>query len=270
MAALDAESLSPMDGMVGSMPDADAVPGLTAERPISASALTTLWRCPYRFLLERLLGFREPAQRPATDHIDPLAYGSLFHTVAEVFFREVGEAICTRRGDLPKWIDRARAIASVEFDRLQDEYPLRGGEAIERERQRLLRQIEQLVRHEWEIDSRTFVATELPFGQPEPLRLDLPGGPLFVRGTIDRVDRNGRELSVRDLKTGRVSDFGEEPIGPIRDLQIDLYGLVLDADARVNERVSSAAYVHPSEAQELERAFRGAHLPPCASGAASG
>ena len=134
MAALDAESLSPMDGMVGSMPDADAVPGLTAERPISASALTTLWRCPYRFFLERLLGFREPAQRPATDHIDPLAYGSLFHTVAEVFFREVGEAICTRRGDLPKWIDRARAIASVEFDRLQDEYPLRGGEAIERER----------------------------------------------------------------------------------------------------------------------------------------
>ncbi len=254
-AAQDAAPLGEMDGVLGAARVGLVVPGLGPDTPLSASALTLLWRCPFRFLLERLLWLREPAGRPSTDTIDPLAYGSLFHAAAEAFFREAGASVCEQRGSLPAWIERARAVAAAQFDRLCDEYPLRGADATARERARLLRQIEQLVRYEWESSPRAFIATEQSFGVPEPVLLPLPGGALYVRGTIDRVDRGGRGVSVRDLKTGRLRDFGEEPVGPVTDLQLGLYAMVLDAAEAGS--VVHAAYVHPSAAQDPERKFEG-------------
>ena len=84
---------------------------------------------------------------------------------------------------------RAQAIAAEQFDQLRDEYPLRGNDAIERERQRLLRQTEQLVRDEWRRPAREYLDSELSFGDPAPVRLAVDGGELYVRGAIDRLDR---------------------------------------------------------------------------------
>ncbi len=259
-AAAVGDGLTQSDGAVATTWSAIRAPGLTPERPISASGLTTLLQCPYRFLLRNVLHLDEPEGRPSTDTIDPAAYGSLFHRVAEAFFHTHGAALCAREGSLDDWQARAAVIASEQFDDWRAEYPLRGDDSIARERQRLLRQIAQLVEIEWRLPRRTFVATEWSFGDPHSVRLNVAGGELYVAGQIDRVDQlSPTTLSVRDLKTGRVHDFNEEPLNPARDLQIGLYTLALDA-SDATQHVSHAAYVHPSAAQEPERAFEHSEL----------
>jgi RecB family exonuclease len=260
-ADVEASALTGVDGVVAEAWQGVLPRGLASERPISATALTTLLSCPHRFLLERVLYLREPAMRPSTDVIAPVVYGSLFHAAADRFFREAGQAICRRQATLDHWVARARAIAGEQFEALRHEYPMRGEDGIARERQRLLQQIEQLVRYEWQLAPREYLASELPFGTAGAVRLEIDGGALYVRGAIDRIDRVGAAaLSVRDLKTGRVRDFGEDPINATRDLQIGLYVLAVEAAGYGGAPVGVAAYVHPSAAQEPDRAFSGAEL----------
>ena len=260
-AAVEAASFSAMDGIVTDMWATATPSGLHPQYPISASALNVLLRCPHRFLLERVLHLKEPTTAPSADIIDPAAYGSLFHTAAERFYREAGAALCRHEGSLEQWVERARAIAEEAFDELRHEYPMRGEDGIARERNRLLRQIEQMVQYEWGLPAREFLESELTFGEPEAVRLALATGDLYVRGKIDRIDRIGaRALAVRDLKTGRVRDFGEDPINAGRDLQIGLYVLALEASGYGGAPVGLAAYVHPSAAREPDRAFEGSNV----------
>ncbi len=259
--ALQSIALSSVDGIVTDAWRGVVPMGLVPERPISATAVTTLLNCPHRFLLERVLYLGEPTPRPSTDVISPIVYGSLFHAVAERLFREAGAAICRREGTIDHWVMRARTIAAEQFEALRYKYPMRGDDGIARERERLLRQIEQLVRYEWQLPPREYLASELPFGETQAVRLELDGGDVYVRGAIDRIDRLGpAALSVRDLKTGRVRDFGEDPINPGRDLQIGLYVLAVEATGYGGAHVGAAAYVHPSAAQEPDRAFTGPEL----------
>src|SRR5262249_38725694 len=145
--------------------------------------------CPHRFLLERILHLNEPASRPSTDVIDPIAYGALFHAAAERFFHTSGRVLCAHEGKVDEWVARAQSIAAEQFDLLRHEYPLRGADAVERERQRLLRQTEQLVRDEWRRPAREYLDSEVRFGEPTPVCLPVDGGALYVRGAIDRLDR---------------------------------------------------------------------------------
>jgi RecB family exonuclease len=261
LATVEAASLGAMEGIVTDAWATATPAGLHPQYPISASALTALLRCPHRFLLERVLHLREPTAAPSTDLIDAATYGSLFHAAAERLYHEGGTALCRREGSLEQWVARARAIAEDAFDELRYEYPMRGEDGIARERNRLLRQIEQLVHYEWGLPAREFLDSELIFGEPEAVRLALATGDLYVHGKIDRVDRIGaRALAVRDLKTGRVRDFGEDPINAGRDLQIGLYVLALEASGYGEAPVALAAYVHPSAAREPDRAFQGANV----------
>lgn len=260
--AMDNSALSSVDGIVtDAWRSVVAIVGLAPERPISATALTMLLNCPHRFLLERVLHLGEPTVRPSTDVISPIVYGALFHAIAERFFDEAGAAICRREGTIDDWVARARAIAAEQFEALQYEYPMRGEDGIARERERLLRQIEHLVQYEWHLAPREYLASELPFGDPQAVRIDVDGGDVYVRGAIDRIDRlSPTALSVRDLKTGRVRDFGEDPVNPGRDLQIGLYVLAVEGSGYGGSPVGAAAYVHPSAAQEPDRAFTGPEL----------
>ncbi|MFI5366811.1 MAG: PD-(D/E)XK nuclease family protein, partial [Candidatus Binatia bacterium] len=120
-AALRAVALAGIDGVVTDAWSTVQPPGLLPQRPISASALTVLLGCPHRFLLERILHLNEPASRPSTDAIDPIAYGALFHAGAERLFHEAGRALCAREGEVDAWVARARAIAAEQFEQLRDE-----------------------------------------------------------------------------------------------------------------------------------------------------
>jgi RecB family exonuclease len=259
-AAADGAGFTAADGVVGDLFHRWQDLGSEA-RPISSSALHVLLGCPHRFLLERGLHWREPPQRPTTDAIEPVTYGTLFHEICETLMREAGPQICRKDGSVEWWARRACEIAGEAFDRLVERYPLRGSEARERERQRLFAQIESLVRDEWDRPQRTFVAAEMPFGRDQRVALPAGDATLHVWGAIDRVDTlPDGTLSVRDIKTGRVRDLAEEEVNSARDLQIGMYSAVVEAIDTEGRRVGEASYVHPSTAQEPERAFRGAQL----------
>ena len=260
---LTAEARGPawgaLDGDVSAVWPAQQPPGIVPDRPIAATALTLLLTCPYRFLLERILHLAPPPTRPRLDALDPVTYGSLFHAVADAFFREAGPAVCRRDGGLDAWVARARALAAAHFEAVCREYPLCGADAVAREGERLQAQIEQIVHDEWRRPAREFVASELGFGRPDPVHLTLPAGPLYVWGAVDRVDRLGPQaLSVRDLKTGRVPDLARQPLHAARDLQLGLYTLAVEQlGLGDGARVTEAAYVHPADAADAQRTFAG-------------
>src|SRR5262249_33019957 len=143
-AAADGDALCGSDGRLGDAWTALQAPGLGAKRPISQSALNILLGCPHPFLLEPILYLDDPPFPASTDVIPAIDYGSLFHAAAERFFRAHGAALGRREQSLEHWTAFARSIAAEEFDVQQYRYPMRGRDGIERERNRLLRQIEQL------------------------------------------------------------------------------------------------------------------------------
>jgi RecB family exonuclease len=252
-------------GRLGPLFAPEAIPGLSAARPLSATALSRLLTCPYWFFLERLIGFQEPPERPSIDTIAAAEFGSLVHAIAAEFFTAHGVAFCANQGRIEDWVRSAQLLADRAFERFLDRYPLRGAHAIERERQRTGTVVEQLIRHEWQLGAREFVGAELAFGDPEPVRLDLPAGPLYITGDIDRVDRfQDRGLEVRDLKTGRARDLAEEPMAVEHDLQIGLYATALPfagvAAGPPWPRVGAAAYVYPVTERDPERRFSGESL----------
>lgn len=255
--AVDAGAL---DGILGVAAAGIIVPGLTPARPISPSALQVLLQCPHLFLLGNLLGFDEPAAAPPQHEIGQPAYGGLFHLVAEEFYRTHGVAFCAREGRLDAWHERANEVLERVFDRFLEQYPLVGGAVVGQQRERLRRDVHELIDYDWDERRPTrFVAVERSFGRPVPFELPIGGRKLFVRGQIDRVDVEGSRALVRDLKTGRAHPRLGKEAGPSHtlDIQLAVYALVtahLAGEWRVPPQVG-AAYAYINRGAD-ERAWR--------------
>ena len=248
------------DGFLGPMAVGLALPGLTPERGISASALQVLLGCPHRYLLENVLCFKPREEQLSLREVGQPSYGSLVHRVLEHFFRANGEAFCRRERTLAEWRVIADEAADACFLELLGEYPL-AGDAVEAQRQRLRREVGYLVRAEWESGARlSFGKVEASFGYPVPVPLPVDGDvTLHVRGFIDRLDRASVGVVVRDFKTGQPKAREETDIDPVVDAQIGLYALVASG-VMGGEKVARAAYVYPVAAGDSERAFEGAEL----------
>ena len=261
--ALAAEDASPgaCDGLLVSRALLPRLPGLGPELAISASSLGTLLSCPHRFLLQKVLGWDEPAAAPSPAAIDPRQYGSLFHRVAEEFFREHGEAFLNSGSTLSRWDARAAAIADRAFDELVESYPIAGDSARQAQRDGLRREFREFLRREIESAGKVrFADVERSFGYPTPLRIPVGRQALHVHGYIDRIDRRGRTTVVRDLKTGRSKPRRDAQQGPTHtiDVQIGLYGIVtrlLASAWGLTDRIE-VAYTFVSGRGESERAFR--------------
>lgn len=258
LALRDRTELGPADGILGKKGPFPVLPGLTPEKPISASALETLVGCPLRFLFQRVMQWEEPAGASAVRELDPRTYGSLLHGVADRFYSTHGADFVARKGTLAKWKKTARAIAEEDFTALLGSYPLVGRGVEEKERGRLFRDLDSFLAYDWELPLSRFVGVELAF---DGLALDAGSGKLHVRGYIDRIDVEGDHALVRDLKTGRdhPRDGDEKDPTPTRDIQLGLYGLVTKKRAKewgIPGKLQ-AAYIYPRNAEE--RAFRGDH-----------
>lgn len=242
-----------MDGWVPEGPFV-ALPGLTPEMPISASALSRLLECPHRFLFERVLGWAAPPDLIDEGEIDALSYGSLFHETAEAFYREHGTAFCSRHDTLDAWKVVADQIAATRFEAFLETYPLVGAGVRSAQRARLRRDLHSLLESDWG-QVKTFVDVERAFG---PMALDLSGQPVHVRGYIDRLDIIGEATLVRDLKTGRAKPrLKETELMPAYDVQLGLYGLVVRSNATAWSMPATiqGAYVYPADPSGDDRAF---------------
>jgi hypothetical protein len=260
LAAPDAPA-GALDGLLGNRDLLPRLPGLDPERPISASSLGTLLTCPHKFLYEKILGWSPPATPPSSAAFDAMPYGTLFHQVAEDFFREHGAAFLTGGSTISRWHARADALATRAFDAVTTLYPLAGDGVRQAQQDRLLREFREFLRHE--IDGAgelRLVAVERSFGYPTPVRLPAGRHALHVHGRIDRIDRRGRTTVVRDLKTGGSKPRQGKQQGPMHtiDVQLGLYGIVarMLADAWGLPNRIEAAYAYVSGRGEPERAFR--------------
>src|SRR2546425_6306872 len=178
-------------------------------------------------------------------------YGNLFHTVAASFYSRDGASFYARERTLAEWLGRADQLVDQAFVEFLREYPLVGDAVRRQQRERLRRDIHELLAYDWEAavtEGRRFVAVERVFGWPNAVELSFGGRSLFVRGRIDRIDVEGYRAVVRDLKTGRAHPRSGRERSPdaALDLQIAVYGLVaqaLAAEWQIPKDVA-AAYVY--------------------------
>ncbi len=221
----------------------------------SASALKTFLQCPHRFLLERVLHWKEAEALPDVHTLDSLTYGNLFHSVMETFFKRDAKEFYARKGKFPAHLDAARKEADRLFDELVLFYPLEG-EARERERERLHEDVGHALRHEWERQGIEVVGIEKSFGFDDEVTI----GGLTLHGFIDRIDVQGGSTSVRDYKTGspKLLKPGDPP-SPILDAQLAVYSMALRALAGAWKvpPPAAAGYVYVSRRQTPERSFKG-------------
>jgi PD-(D/E)XK nuclease superfamily len=254
--------LGPADGVLGPGDPFPPVPGVTAERPISASALQQLLQCPRMFLMRRILHWDEPAEAPSLRELDALSYGSLLHRIVEAFYRAHGAEFAARKRTLGQWRKVALELADREFDLFLTEYPLVGEGVRTKERERLHDSLRAFLEYDWAAPARRFVGVELAFGDPKPLAIAADGVTLHVAGYVDRVDVEGDVTLVRDLKSGAAHPRAgrEADPTPFRDVQLGLYQLAatkLAAEWGTPRKVE-AAYAYASGRKDVEeRAFRG-------------
>lgn len=258
LAALAETQLGPATGVLGRAGPFPTLPGVGKEKSISASALERLLSCPCRFFYERVLKWGEPAAEPSVRELDALTFGNLLHATMEAFYRAHGEPFVARKGTLASWIKKAQPLADEQLAATLETHPLVGQGVVEKERNRLRRDVARFLAYDWELKLDRFVAVELPFGTPEPLPLEVGGKTLHVGGFIDRIDVEDGHALLRDLKTGRSHPREGKEAGPTpgRDVQLGLYALVtraLAAKLQISRKLQ-AAYAYVGHAEE--RAFR--------------
>lgn len=257
----DRQAPSAQDGLLGGVLALEQLAGLSLEKPISASRLATLLSCPHQYLFENVLGFREEDGPLHTHSLHVMTFGIWLHGIAEEFWREHGARIGTRDGELEQYRAQLRALAFDRFEVLRQTYPFANSHVAHAEREALCDQLEKLLALDWNDGRpRAFVDVERGFGYDEPCSVETQAGPLHLRGKIDKLDREGNTLLVRDIKTGagkpRRAD-GEPELSI--DLQLGVYARVAQQMAhRWGTPVDvGVAYVY-LRSGEPERSWKGA------------
>ncbi len=206
---------------IGPLEISGARAALRSRGAVSAGAIERFAGCPVRWLVEDIL-------RPLELEPDPeqMIRGAYAHRVLELTYVRLLE----RRGSrqvTPANIGAAEAILLEALEQEADRYVLspqrsRVRAAVRRLEFELLRHL----RHEASVDSAFEPEHhELTFGleQDGYPEVELAGG-LRVRGKIDRVDRDGDRVIVRDYKSGRVgADYGSAGWIARSHLQAPLY-----------------------------------------------
>lgn len=189
------------DGVVGKGINID-------ERIFSASQLTQLGQCPFKWFSSRLLKLKELAE--AESSLNVTFRGNLYHRCLELSLAEIKTA-----SDLENFnreqLARAFSIAEAELELTR----LPGWEQQRHEHLELL--YRNTIAPEFLPASREIVDREREF--------TTQWYGLQVKGKIDRLDRNDTELTVIDYKTssnppaGIKDDTGKASL----DLQLALY-----------------------------------------------
>ncbi len=242
--------------------------------PYSPSALDDYARCPFVFLMKRVLGYEEDYGDEAG--ITRADRGTYVHEVLAAFFRRLRTG-ADQPVDLTTFdretlestlldvaLDELADIGEVEtpFERrtigrllaglgdpAQNPYHGFGDEAMAGLFARFL---------DTELDRQAGMATQpiyfegaidIDYDDVEtlsenPVTIDTPDGPVDVRGIADRIDRTGQtphQFHIRDYKTG--STPGRSDITGGTKLQLPLYGLAFETalEARTGDSHEAVA-----------------------------
>ena len=196
------------------------------QKTFSASQLTQLGQCPFKWFSARLLKLQELVE--AESDLNPAIRGNLYHRCLELSLSEIKTA-----SDLAKFNREqlTQAFATAERELNLTELP--GWEAQRIEHLNLLAL--NLTTQEFLPPEREVIATETKF--------DSQWYGLQVRGQVDRIDRTEAGLLVIDYKSsGVVPPGAKDDTGRAKlDIQLAVYQ---DAIAKQypQETIDSAAY----------------------------
>jgi ATP-dependent helicase/nuclease subunit B len=239
VAAIDARRsprFTPFDGLVGPTPALRP----SADHPLSPTSLEDWARCPFRYLLGRVLRLREIERPEDTETISPLERGSLVHAVLEEFI----DSADPRTSPTQPWSSAERELLLAITERHCDAAEADGvtGRPLRwrLERRRILRELATVLDSDEDVRAELGVVPasggrEVGFGWSgtEPLVVTLPDGrAVAFRGRIDRVDRStdGTRTVVFDYKTGGAPrDNPRDELRAGRRLQLPVYALATGA-----------------------------------------
>ena len=242
-------------------------------RPLSASRIQDLAKCPFAYFVRDVLRIRPPddPERDPAVWLDPLNRGNLLHEVFKDFFEEITAA--GERPQVSRHRDRLEALAEEHIARWRERVAPPSELAFALQRDDIHFACATLLAREEEhcrdVVPRFF---EIPFGMPREIRalrgsvaspdpVEIPVGQgerLRLRGSIDRVDEApDGTFHVWDYKTGGSWGIAEgRGVRGGRQIQPALYAQAFEALlARAGRpgRVSLSGYFLPGRKGEGQR-----------------
>ena len=269
------KEFSEFDGYV---PEAGPLLSPTAEngRPVSASALETLAKCPFQFFMR--YGLRVHA--PDTIEVNPSKWleasdtGTLLHDIFRDYMREIRDEDLLP--NIERDSERIHKILNEHVNHWVNLCPPPTESVYRRELEALQRAVNTFLIDETERCTSSCTPTyfEAALGMPsdgsgtpldsrEPVTLKLPSGKkIRARGQIDRIDQVGDEdahtYEIWDYKTGGTSQFKQDdPFRQGRKIQNTLYMLMADQALKssidLNAQLLRFGYFFPSIKGKGER-----------------
>ncbi|QQS48557.1 MAG: PD-(D/E)XK nuclease family protein [Acidobacteriota bacterium] len=189
------------DGMTGRPLNAD-------DRVWSATQLTAIGQCPFKWFAQKVLGIVEPEEMET--ELTPALQGQLYHKTLEIASKEIGD-----EGD-PRAVVLDRLVTAFETAEKEVAIPhLPAWYARRKEHIETLRQA--ILSPEFIADSARAIGTETKF--------DGRWFGLKVNGVIDRIDRTPEGIVMIDYKSGTKPPPGvKNEVGRAEiDIQLPIY-----------------------------------------------
>ena len=203
----------------------------------SASQLTQLGQCPFKWFSARLLKLKELTE--AESDLSAAFRGNLYHRCLELSLKNIKTA-----SDLGKFNQEQLAKAFETAEKELNLTNLPGWDAQRQEHLNLLAL--NLSNAEFLLPEREVIATETKF--------NTQWNGLQIQGQVDRIDRTADGLAVIDYKTSGVIPAGvKDSAGKANiDLQLAVYQ---DAIAQVypEENIDTAAYYSLTKQKIISR-----------------
>jgi ATP-dependent helicase/DNAse subunit B len=231
------------------------------ERILSPTSLENYVACPFRFLLQHVLGFDELDE--PDEEVEQTRRGSAYHRALARLHRRLKDTAELTKSPLPEQIGEQLA---EEIDIAVQEYAVRAGSLAakklwELEGKRLHRSAAKYRGHwedfvsPWRKDSAHLSPEllEADFGLATkhvqsiaveemalPLVIQVDGVEVRIGGRIDRVDlvelSEGLGFWIIDYKTGRASNYPATELARFEKLQLPLYAMAVERVIMSNRR----------------------------------
>jgi ATP-dependent helicase/nuclease subunit B len=206
------------------------------KKSISPTRLEAYAFCPYRYLLNGIMGIEALTEPEKEATITPFDKGILVHSILYKFFTDLKKERGFSLQLEPKDMERLLEIANKEFIEFEQTGVTGYAMLWEVERRNILDNLMDFFSEE--LNETEFIPTyfEVRYGMKrhgfqeseisteDPVPLKLAGETVNLRGRIDRIDltKDGKKARVRDYKTGKVSAKPNGFQGG-RTLQLPLY-----------------------------------------------
>ncbi|MHB8749348.1 MAG: PD-(D/E)XK nuclease family protein [Aggregatilineales bacterium] len=200
---------------------------LGPDRLWSAQQFNEYGLCPFGFFAKRLLNL-QPLDEPEAG-LDNLQIGSIYHAILEELYRQIGqERLSITLHNLSRALTMLNAVCNRVFSNAPNKYGFRPDALWDQQQNELRQRLRLLVENDFSADGE--LAKHLP-GERHPFReeswfgevvIDGDGGPLRVRGRIDRIDVTGGQALVIDYKSGSTA-YSKSDLLEGRNVQMLVY-----------------------------------------------